>query len=354
MSPSPRWHSPAIVVAFALLLWGLSTAGRLALQLPGAVQPHVSSPYHIDAVIVATGAVTSAGIDPISIDRTYSAVGGAMVLVLMQLGVWLWLIAGGLLIMRNRTWRQCVTLVQVIVVSSLLLEGIAALLLWPATGSFRESLFLAVSAFSGTGYTIGPLPHPAVQLALLGPLIVLGQVMVLALDGRATFLHSLSYLAIAGFAMAGAAMLIEAVPFADAAFAGVGFGTGFVDTPLGTARVADGPSPNMMIVLVMFTNGCAWFMAGRRFRWAVAMMLAVVAVRYGLMVAIAPDGLTLAASAIAASGMGDALAGAIGYDTRDALPALMLIGRVIPLAVLALASVVLPPAPASLPADADA
>lgn len=334
-----RLQPLAIVTAFALTLIALSAVGTKLLLQPFGRPAHVQAPYWDDAMLVAVGASTTTGLDPLHIEQSLSSAGQAVVLVLMQLGAWAWLVTGGLLIMRDRSWHKCLTLVQVVVIASLVIEGVGALLLWPALGSFSESLFLSVSAFSNTGYTTGAPPHPAVHLLVLGPLIALGQVMVLALDGRRTLSRSMVFVASTMLIVTLMLALTPGVSFVEAAQVGLAHTTGLIASP-----IADPPYSVSLATLVILAGGGAWLLAGRRVRWALLLVMLVVGLRLGALIVTTwrgdepPGAAVLAPSATANSGVGTAMMASVEYTMRKPIAALMLVGRLIPMVVLAAAS----------------
>ncbi len=318
----------AVLVGFVLALIALSALTTAVLKLPACKPPEVQPEQLNEYAVVAAGAVTNTGIDAIGIASSLSGTGQAVLLAAMQLGTWAWLIAGGCLLMQRPDRRKVLALANLVMVLSVVIELVAALALWPAVRGFDEALFLSVSAFTNTGYTLGQLPHPAVQLAALGPLIVLGQVMIIAFDGGASLKRALVFLAAVFIAVAAVEYGFGQLTFTDAALAGLYYPTGFFES------ITHHPGP---VAVFVAANGGVWLATRKGHRAFVALMI-LVAARYVFGTFITrtlTDDHALMLTALSHSGLDSYTIRGTDVGERVLVVVLMLVGRVLPLALLA-------------------
>ncbi len=187
-----------VVLAFA----GFIAAGAMLLALPAA---HADGPHRfVDDLFTAASAVCVTGLATIDPGASYSPIGQAILLLLVQIGGlgYMTLFTAGMVLvgrrlsMRDRLAIQLtadqsglgglVAFVQRIVAFSLLAEAGGALLLtalWtPEHGLARAGwlgTFHAVSAFNNAGFSLFPtnaiaFQHQPAVLAVVAALIVLG------------------------------------------------------------------------------------------------------------------------------------------------------------------------------------
>ncbi len=318
-----------LVAIFAVWLGVLVGLGAVVLKLPTCRPDHVPTLRWTDATLLSAGAVTATGIDPIHIDRSLSPTGRGVVLVLMQLGAWSWLIAGGALLITGCLRDRVFTLANVVIVGSALVVGLAALLLWPSLG-LNRAVFLSVSAFSGTGYEVDSEVGGVWRLVVLGPMVVVGQLFVIVMNGRRSAWRALVLTAALLLAVGMPAWRIGEVALDHAAWLGVSHQTGFVSAASVATRWAS---------WVALAGGAVW-LAGVSWRSALLGAVGLIACRLLLVggyAAIFSADAALAASAVANSGVGGEHISATDYPSRGGLIGLMWIGRWIPLLMLALA-----------------
>ena len=326
-NPTKPSKAPLIILPlFVLLLLGLSWLGTRALALPACHADHAPEVAWHHSSWIATAAVTNTGIDPIRIERSLSPTGRAVVLALMQIGAWVWLIAGGALMLRGHRDRL-LTLANVVICSSVLIEGLSTLLLWP-TMDFASALFTSVSAFTGTGFTSTTDPHPIGLLAVLGPVIVIGQVLVIGLDGVGALARAIVVLAALFLLVAIGGLLTGDQPLWASAWRGLSHPTGF--DPHQTPGVAWASYASLF-------GGAVWLIRPHWRRAAVAVLVLVVS--RGMIAALSANehGIDweLAVSAVSHSGVASESVALAEHTAFKPLQYLMLIGRCLPLLLLA-------------------
>jgi trk system potassium uptake protein TrkH len=195
---------PEILICWTFL--AIITVGTVLLTLPiSAAEGHKIAP--IDALFTATSAVCVTGLTTLDITNAFSSFGHLVIMLLVQVGglnimvlsAFAAVLVGRGLSLRNekvlgemldqRPERSVYPLVRFIVGSTLLIEGVGAVLIAiaylkngePFGSALWKSTFLAVSAFCNAGFALDPnnlnlipFQRDALMLLTVSGLITLG------------------------------------------------------------------------------------------------------------------------------------------------------------------------------------
>jgi trk system potassium uptake protein TrkH len=194
------WKRPAVLVVSTFAL--LALAGGIVLKFPACTVTPIAA---VDALFTSVSACCVTGLVVLDTPMVFTFAGQAVILVLIQVGglgimtlsAFATLLVGGALpsqeeqgladVVGTTTPRATVRLVRSIVLSTLVIEGVGALLLLPAfiiegrapVAAIWSAVFHAVSAFCNAGFALQTDNFIAFQgnpwiLHVIGALIILG------------------------------------------------------------------------------------------------------------------------------------------------------------------------------------